>query len=158
MLGMSAKENTIVKWKSFSKVLHCYNEFNIGNIMQECNLNQVFANHSKEEEIFPLTTQEIVEAQKVNKKLKHCFKCNTVLDKGLEVSLVDNTYVLCKDGRMMIPKPPQWRAVLWFHHYLQHLGHTRLDGTMNATMYWKGMRTSIQSILKSYRACQVHKK
>jgi hypothetical protein len=37
--------------------------------MQECNLNQEFANHSKEEEIFPLTTQEIAEAQKANDKL-----------------------------------------------------------------------------------------
>ncbi len=42
--------------------------------MQECNPNQVFVNHSKEEEIFSLTTQEIVEVQKANNKLKHCFK------------------------------------------------------------------------------------
>jgi hypothetical protein len=75
--------------------------------MQECNLNQVFANCSEEEEIFPLTTQEIAEAQKAIDKLKHCFKHNAVLDKGLEVSLVDNTYVVCKDGRMIIPKPLQ---------------------------------------------------
>jgi hypothetical protein len=38
--------------------------------------NQVFANHSKEEEIFPLTTPEIVEAQKADIKLKHCFERN----------------------------------------------------------------------------------
>ncbi len=70
--------------------------------MQECNLNQVFAKHSKEEEIFPLTTQEIAEAQKANDKLKHCFKRNTVLDKGLEFSHVVDTHVVCKDGRMII--------------------------------------------------------
>ncbi len=43
-------------------------------------MNQVFVNHSKDEEIFPLTTQEIAEAQKADDKLKHCFKRNTVLD------------------------------------------------------------------------------
>jgi hypothetical protein len=58
---------------------------------KECNQNKVFANHSKEEEIFLLTTQEIAEPQKVIDKLKNCFKHNTVIDKGLEVSLVDGT-------------------------------------------------------------------
>jgi hypothetical protein len=62
----------------------------------------VFANHSEEEEIFPLTTPEIAEAQKANVKLKHCFKCNAVLDKGLDVRLVDDTYVVCKVGVSVI--------------------------------------------------------
>jgi hypothetical protein len=95
MLGMSAKGNTIVKWKTFSKLRHCYNEYNTGNKVQECNLNQTFAKHKVEEEIFPLTTQEVAETQKANNKLKHCFKCNAVLDKGLEVSLVDDKYMWC---------------------------------------------------------------
>ncbi len=85
----------------------------------------MFANHSKEEEIFPLTTPEIAEAQKANVKLKHCFKKrNAVLDKGLDVRLIDNMYVVCKDGRMIILKPLQRCAVLWYCHYLQHPGHT----------------------------------
>ncbi len=54
----------------------------------------MFANCSEEEEIFPLTTPEIAEAQKADGKLKHFFRRNAVLDKGLEVRLVDNTYVL----------------------------------------------------------------
>jgi hypothetical protein len=141
MLGMSAKEETIVKWKTFSILGHCYNEFKTGNIMQKCNLNQVFANLSKEEEIFPLTTQEIVEAQKADNKLKQCFRCNTVLDKGLEIRLVVVIYLVCKDGRMIISKPLQQRAVLWLHLYLQHPGHTQLEEIMNATMYYKSMGT-----------------
>jgi hypothetical protein len=119
------KGETIVKWKTFSKLSHCYHKNNPGNETQECNLvDKVFANHSKEEEIFPLTTPEIAEAQKANSKLKHCFKRNAVLDKGLDVRLVDDMYVVCKDGRMIIPKSLQMRAVLWYHHCLQHPGHT----------------------------------
>ncbi len=118
----------------------------------------MFANCSEEEEIFPLTTPEIVEAQKANVKLKHCFRRNAVLDKGLEVRLVDDTYVACKDGKMIISKPLQKCAVLWYHHYLQHPGHTQLVETMKATMYWKGTRTTIRSLTKSCRACQVNKK
>jgi hypothetical protein len=59
---------------------------------------------------------------------------------------------------MIIPKPLQRCAVLWYHHYLQHPGHTRLEETMKATMYWKSMRTSIRSLTKSCRECQVNKK
>jgi hypothetical protein len=122
--GIPAKGDTIVKWIAFSKLWRCYNENNPGNKRQECYLNEVFANRSKEEEIIPLTTPEIAEAQKANSELKHCFRCNAVIDKGLEVRLVDDTYVVCKDGKMIIPKPLQRRAVLWYHHYLQHPGHT----------------------------------
>ncbi len=94
----------------------------------------VCKNCSKKEKIFPLTAPEIAEAQKADSKLKHCFKRNAVLIKGLDVRLVGNTYVVCKDGRMIIPKPFQRRAVLWNHHYLQHPGHTQLEETMEATM------------------------
>jgi hypothetical protein len=81
---VSAKGETIIKWKAFSKLWCCCNKNNPGNETQECNLNKVFANHCKEEEIFPLTTPEIAEAQKADIKLKHCFRRNPVLDKGLE--------------------------------------------------------------------------
>jgi hypothetical protein len=117
----------------------------------------VFANRSKEEEIFPLTKPEVVEAQKADSKLKDCFKCNAVLDKGLDVRLVDKTYIVYKDGGMIIPKPLQRRAVLWFYDYLQHPGHTRLEETMKATMCLKGMHSTIWSITKSCRSCQVNK-
>jgi hypothetical protein len=94
--GIPAKGETIVKWKAFSKLWCCYNKSNPGNETQECNLNEVFANPSKEEEIFPLTTPETAEAQQANVKLKHCFRCNAVLEKGLEVRLIDDMYVVCK--------------------------------------------------------------
>ncbi len=103
--GVPAKREIAIKWKIFSKLWQCYNENNPDNETQECNLNEVFANHSREEEIFPLTTPEIVEAQKANSKLKHFFKRNAVLGKGLDVRLVDDMYIVCKDGRMIIPEP-----------------------------------------------------
>jgi hypothetical protein len=50
------------------------------------------------------------------------------------------------------------RAVKWYHHDLQRPGHTRLKETMNAFMYWKGMRTTIRSLTKSCRSCQINKR
>ncbi len=78
--AIPAKGETIVKWKAFSKLWRCYNKNNPGSETQECNLNKVFANHSKEEEVFPLNTPEIAEAQKADVKLKRCFRHNAVLD------------------------------------------------------------------------------
>ncbi len=47
---------------------------------------------------------------------------------------------------------------MWYHHYLQHPGHDRLEETMNAAIYWKGMQTTIRSITKSCKSCQVNKR
>ena len=80
------------------------------------------------------------------------------LDKGLELQIIDNKKCICNKGRLVIPTPLQRRATMWYHHYLQHPGHTRLEETMNAAIYWKGMRTTIRSITKSCKSCQVNKR
>ncbi len=59
---------------------------------------------------------------------------------------------------LVIPKPLKVHAVKWYHHYLHHPGHTRLQETMNAAMYWKGMHTTIRSLTKSCRSCQINKR
>ncbi len=111
-------------------------------------MNEVFANHSDEDDIYPLTTVEIAAAEWADASLKHLFKRNAVIDQGLEIKLIENTTCVCKDGLLVIPKPLQVRAIKWYHHYLQHPGHTRLEETLNAAMYWKGMRTTIRSLTK----------
>ncbi len=88
--------------------------------------------------------------------LNHLFKRNAVIDQGLEIKLIENTNCVCKDGWLVIPKPLQVHAVKWYHHYLQHPGHTRLKETMNAAMYWKSMHTTIWSLTKSCKSCQIN--
>jgi hypothetical protein len=121
-------------------------------------MNEVFANCSDEDEIYPLTTAEIAAAQWADASLKHLFKRNAEIDQGLEIKLIENTTCVCKDGWLVIPKPLQVHAFKWYHHYLQHPGHTRLKKTMNAAMYWKGMHTTIQSLTKFCKSCQVNKR
>jgi hypothetical protein len=121
-------------------------------------MNEVFANCSDKDEIYPCTTEEIAEAQWADASLKHFFKRNTVIDQRLEIKLLENTTCICKDGRLVIPKPLEVRAVEWYHHYLQHSEHTHLEKMMNAAMYWKGMHTTIWSLKKSCRSCQINKR
>ena len=82
-------------------------------------------------------------------------KSNAILSKGLELQLVENESCICHEGTLVIPKPC---ATIWYHHYLQHPGHNRLEETMKAVIYWTGMRTTIRSITKSCKTCQINKK
>jgi hypothetical protein len=59
-------------------------------------MNSVFANCSKEEEIYPLTVKEIVEAQ----KLDRLFKATTLKEKN-EKTFIENTSVFCKNGKLV---------------------------------------------------------
>ncbi len=81
-------------------------------------MNEVFANCSDEDEIYPLTTEEFVEALWADTSLKHLFKRNAVIDQNLEIKLIENTTCICNYGWLVIPKPLQVRAVKWYHHYL----------------------------------------
>ena len=155
---MSTKVESNQKWMMFSKFWSCYNKTQDLDEINTIEMNHVFTNHSKEEEIFPLTVKEIVAAQKADPILKHYFKRNAVLEKGVELQLVENKSCICDKGRLVIPKLLQRRATIWYHHYLQHPGHTRLEETMKAVIYWKGMRNTIRSITKSCKTCQIKKK
>ena len=115
-------------------------------------MNHVFANRSDDEEIFPITVKEIAEAQCKDKSilaLRNNEKFKTLL--------IGNTKVLCKDGKLVIPKSLQAQVVQWYHHYLQHPGHSRLEEMLRAAMYWKSMRTTIRSHVKKCRSCQLNK-
>jgi hypothetical protein len=87
---MSPKEEGCQKWLMFSQFWTCYNKTQDPVETNTTQMNHVFANRSEEDEIYPLTVKEIVEAQQANTTLKHFFKCNAVLDKGLELQLIEN--------------------------------------------------------------------
>jgi hypothetical protein len=157
--GLSTKEATSQRWLMFSKLWLCYNEAQKdSDKTNTIQLNDVFTNHSKDDEIYPLTVAEIVDAQNADTKLEEFFKPNATLDKGLELQIIEDQKCICNKGRLVIPKPLQQQTMIWYHHSLQHQGHTRLKETMNAAIYWKGMQTTIQSITKSCMSCQVNKR
>jgi len=58
------------QWMMFSKFRSCFNETQDPDELNPIKMNQVFTNRSEEDEIFPLTVKEIVEAQKADPILK----------------------------------------------------------------------------------------
>ena len=99
---------------TFSKQWRRYNQGCAVSDTHAADISAVFANRSEEDDIYPLTTVEIAEAQRADASIKHLFKRNAVFDQGLKVKLIENTLCVCKEGRLAIPKPLQRRAVLWY--------------------------------------------
>ncbi len=120
--------------------------------------NLVFAHHEEEDKVYPLTLIEIADAQRNDQELKVYFKKNAKMpQKDIGLHPIEDTKVLCKNGKVMIPTSLWHRAVKWYHHYLQHPGHSRLEETIRSMMYWEGMCTTIWRYVKSCRSCQVNK-
>jgi hypothetical protein len=121
--------------------------------------NLVFAHHEKEDKIYPLTLTDIADAQRKDQELNVYFRKNaTMPQKVIGLYLIEDTKVICKNGKLMIPTSLRHRAVSWYHHYIQHPGHLHLEETMRSVMYWKGMHTTIWRYVKSCRSCQVNKR
>jgi hypothetical protein len=94
---------SVQQWKSFAHHWQSYNKTSTPTQAYCFHMNKVFANHSDEDKIYPLTTEEIAEAQRADASLKHLFKCNAVIDQGLEINLIENTTCVCKDDRLVTP-------------------------------------------------------
>jgi hypothetical protein len=101
------KEN----WMIFNKCLNFYIQKS-GNIDEsppnthEEKMNFVFANSSEDDPIYPLVVPEIADAQKDDRTLTKLHKKN-----DYSIELIDSVKVLCKDGKLVIPKNLQHRAV-----------------------------------------------
>jgi len=61
------------KWMMFSKFWSCFSKTQDPDETNTIKMYHVFANRSKEDEIFPQTVKEIVEAQNADPILKHFF-------------------------------------------------------------------------------------
>ncbi len=67
-------------------------------------LNFTFANHGEEDEIYPLTTMEIAEAQRRDQEVKVYHEKNAKIPKkDICLQLVEDTKVICKNGKLIIP-------------------------------------------------------
>ena len=134
------------EWKAVLKcVCSCIQDSSESNYAS-LDYNSVFASRGKEdqEEIYPLTVTEIADVQQADKHLRKFFKRGGDKASTFEVSLVEETKVLTENSKLVVPKSLQKWVVLWYHHYLQHPGETRLEDTLRATMTWAGLRKSVR--------------
>ncbi len=64
----------------------------------------MFAHQEEKEEVYPLTLPEIADAQRKDQELKVYFKNNAKMSqKDIGLHLIEDTKVLCKNGKVIIP-------------------------------------------------------
>jgi hypothetical protein len=93
-------------------------------------MTNVFANRSNEEEIYPLTAKEIAEAQELDRH----FKASALKEK-YESTLIENTLVFCKNGKLVIPRSHQHHAVSWETHALKRQLKLQCTGNICVPLY-----------------------
>lgn len=81
-----------------------------------------------------------------------------LLPKGVTLQTVEDIKCLCDNIAHDYSKTAPERATQWYHHHSQHPGHTHLEETTNAMMYWKVMRTTIRTLIHNCKGCQVNKR
>jgi hypothetical protein len=114
----------------------------------------VFENHREKDAIYPLTTIEIAEAQQKDRESIVYYTQNAETPKeDVRFQLIEDTKLLCKNDKLIIPASLQHRAVSWYHHYLLHPGHLCLELMLRSMMYLKGMRNTVWN-----GACQCRSK
>ena len=123
-------------------------------------MSHVFTNSTADdEEIYPVTVKEIADAQREDSKMKHLFE-RPGKDRRNQKMIIDDTVVLVRKNResdrpkLIIPATLQSKVLMWYHHYLQHPGTDRMEGTIGAVMYWHGMSTDIRRLCKTCPRCQ----
>ncbi len=115
--------------------------------------NFMFAHHEDEDKIYPLTLTDIADAQRTDQELKVYYKKNAKMPQQyLCFHLIEDTKVLCKNGKIIIPTSLRHRAFNWYHHYPQHPGHLHLEEKIRSVMYWKSMSTTIRRYVKTCRS------
>jgi hypothetical protein len=141
-------------------------EMTLQKQFEDTSLNDLFANITgDEEEIYPPTVRELAEEQRRSRLYKPYFKLTRSsskkeLSKRISLVVIDDTEVLVYDKtRLIVPSTDlQSRVVQWYHHYLQHPGHTRLEETISAVMYWPSLRKQVRDHVKRCNRCQLGKK
>jgi hypothetical protein len=74
--------------------------------------NLLFAHHKEEDKIYPLTLTEIADAQRNDQELKVYYKKNSKMPKmDIYFHFIEDTKVLCKNGKIIIPTSLRHRAV-----------------------------------------------
>ena len=126
-------------------------------------VNHVFATvEGSEEEIYPPTINEIAQEQRRDRKLKKYFKSTlraNEKDKFHSLKVIDETnLVVYKNDKIVVPQVLQSKIIQWYHHYLLHPGHTRLEETIAQTMYWRSLRSDVRKHVKHCHICQTSKK
>ena len=104
-------------------------------------------------ESFPMSPIEIREHQLKDSRVMEYAK-----NPEYRIRKIEGQELVTFKKKIYIPESLRSRIMYWYHTYLMHPGSTRMLNTINATMYWHGMRTHIDKYVQTCHICQLTKK
>jgi hypothetical protein len=121
-------------------------------------LADLFAADELPEEIYPLNFKIIHKEQVCDSKLIDYAAKRP--DYTLEVfhGGRKSRQLICKNGKIVIPRSLQQRVVDWYHTMLCHPGATRLEDTIRQHFVWSALREDVRNACKKCHTCQVTKR
>ena len=97
-----------------------------------------------EEEEFPLSLEVIYRVQQKYKATRKLSR-----EKGYKKVVIDTLPLVFTDkDQMVIPEAQQNEVLNWYHYFLNHPGETRMEKTIKAKIYWKGITNHIKHFVK----------
>jgi hypothetical protein len=81
----------------------------------------------------------------------------TKQNRQYSTQFIEDTQVLCKAGKMVIPNVLQHRVVSWYYRYLQHPGHTRLERCYKQQSIGQVLYTPSDRMSKNCHTCHINK-
>jgi hypothetical protein len=143
--------------KQFSFHVESVKGINSFDAVQECMAELFATTRAEEAQGFPLTYENIsVEQAKDNDLMERYHRLTTYERKIFRWG--DESYdLITREGRIVLPKSLQEKAVEWYHTLLFHCGETRTELTIAQRFYWSGMRESIQKVCSRCAICQTTK-
>lgn len=109
-------------------------------------------------EPYPLSYERISLEQQRDDALKDYIDKHSEAYRTEKFRHGDKSYDLyTKDGKIVVPKALQKKAVEFYHSLLMHPGETRTELTLSQHYTWKGMRKTVQQVCKKCTTCQLTK-
>ena len=133
-------------------------------LTEESHLINDFAEHYNEinpglpDEATPVTYSNIYTVQQNDNELKSLLARKDNYTTNTFCGGEETYHLICRDGKIVIPKALQNRIVDWYHLTLCHPGVNRTEETIRQHFWWKGLRTTVQNKLRKCGTCQKFKK
>ena len=123
------------------------------------NLAELYATNAIPDDVYPLKFKTIQrEQQKDNSLLRRSTQSPTKYTVHSFHGGGKVRQLICKDGKIVIPKTIQKNVVGWYHTTLCHPGITRMEDTIQQHFTWDSIRDDIRNVCRTCHTCQITKK
>jgi len=114
--------------------------------------------HKTSNELYPLSFAHLGKAQQADNDLLEDLRTNPTY--ALRSFRGGDTIIklICKNGKIVVPKSLQVRIVEWYHTVLCHPGMTRTEESIRQHFTWQNLQRDVREYCQKCHTCQITKR